>query len=346
MVRKNRTLYILILVCFLSGIINSCKNKSAPDISEIITELKINRLEKDLFSASSDNLDSHISFLKKKYGQFFDLYNHRIITIGGSEKKEYPDNLNQFLNDDVIKQIYNESIEIFPELENIREDLDLAFSYYKFYFPEKSMPEVYTYISGFNQSVVTDEKILGIGLDKYLGEDCDFYVRLGLPEYITKNMHPGKIIPDCMTAWANMEFDQSRPDFYKEDISNNLINNILFSGKIMYFLDAVLPDEQDSIKIGYSGNQIEWCKSHEIAMWDYLIENKLLFSTNAMVVKKMLNNSPFTQYFNNESPGRTGVWIGWQIIKSYMKNNKVELSELMTDKDYRNMLNNSGYNPG
>lgn len=343
--RINRTLYPLIFLCVLSGILNSCKNRRLPDISEIITELKIKRLEKDLFSTQEKKIEDHINSLEKKYGQFFDLYNHRIIAIGGSENKEYADNLQQFLNDEVINQIYNKSKEIFPDLENIHEGLDRAFSYYKYYFPEKTLPEVYTYISGFNQSVVTDENILGIGLDKYLGEDCDFYSRLGLPEYIKRNMFPKKIIPDCMNAWANMEFNQTEPDYYKEDISNNLINNMLYSGKIMYFLDAVLPDVEEGLKIGYSESQIEWCKNHETEMWDYLIEQKLLFSTNTMVVKKMLNNSPFTSYFNNESPGRTGVWIGWQIIKSYMKNNKVELPDLMADKDYRNILNNAGYNP-
>ena len=31
----------------------------------------------------------------------------------------------------------------------------------------------------------------------------------------------------------------------------------------------------------------------------------------------------------NDSPGRIGGWLGWQIVRSYMKNNNVTLPELL-----------------
>ena len=81
-------------------------------------------------------------------------------------------------------------------------------------------------------------------------------------------------------------------------------------------------------------------------MWEYLVENKLLFSSEKMVIRKLIGPAPFTSYFTTESPGRTGVWIGWQIVRKYAKNNKdLTPGEILYEMDYQKILRGSGYNP-
>lgn len=47
-----------------------------------------------------------------------------------------------------------------------------------------------------------------------------------------------------------------------------------------------------------------------------------------------------------EAPGRTGSWLGWQIINSYMaKHPETSLPELLRLKDSQALLNQSGYKP-
>lgn len=343
---KSKSLLYILLVQVIFFLLTSCRNENKPDISEIQTSIEIKRLDQDLFASIPDDTIEFISSLEYKYGKFFDLYNYRIISIGDSEEKLYIKNLLGFTNDPVIKQILEKCQIVFPQINEIQDGLNQGFRYYLYYYPDKPVPEVYTYLSGFNQSVITDERMLGIGLDKYLGADCDFYDRLAIPAYARRNMYPAKIVSDCMMAWALMEFDSGRPDYIREEIEDNLINNMLYNGKIMYFLDAVLPNEEESIKIGFSSQQLEWCINNEANMWDYLIENELIFSTDLMTMKKLLNKAPYTSYFTDESPGRSGIWIGWQIIRSYMKKTGISLQELMADNNYRKILNESGYNPG
>ena len=55
-------------------------------------------------------------------------------------------------------------------------------------------------------------------------------------------------------------------------------------------------------------------------------------------------NGKFYLESDNDSPGRIGVWIGWQIIKSYMKNNDVTLQKLM-DTSPEIIYNKSKYKP-
>ena len=81
-------------------------------------------------------------------------------------------------------------------------------------------------------------------------------------------------------------------------------------------------------------------------MWTYLLEHKLLFSTDYMTIRKLVYPAPFTVYFTNESPGRSVVWIGYKIIEGYMENNKdVTLLQLMQESDYQKILRKSNYKP-
>ena len=114
----------------------------------------------------------------------------------------------------------------------------------------------------------------------------------------------------------------------------------------MYFLDCIFPDDPDYLKIGYLPDKIKWCKEHENAMWTYLIENKLLYSNDHMNIRRFIGPGPFTSSFTTESPGKAGVWIGWQIVRQYMKKNpQVTLPVLMKENDSQKILSQSGYAP-
>ncbi|MDX1283621.1 MAG: hypothetical protein R3182_01350, partial [Draconibacterium sp.] len=152
-------------------------------------------------------------------------------------------------------------------------------------------------------------------------------------------MHKNKILSDAAYAWGITEFE--------DRVSvTNLLGNMVQSGKMMYLVDAMLPHIHDSLKIGYTGNQLEWCRNNEAQMWTYLIEKEMLYSTQRMDAVRYINDAPTTSGFPIESPGRTGVWIGWQIVRKYMKENpEITLPELMKNKDYQKILNLSRYSP-
>jgi hypothetical protein len=121
---------------------------------------------------------------------------------------------------------------------------------------------------------------------------------------------------------------------------------MIHQGKLMFFVDALLPEMQDSLKIGYTAKQIDWCERNEAQMWSQLIEYKMLYSNKRMDIIRYINNSPTTSGFPLESPGRTGVWIGWQIVRQYMeKFPETTLGDLMKNVDYQQILNDSKYFP-
>jgi hypothetical protein len=252
---------------------------------------------------------------------------------------EYPGFLQSFLTHPASVESKLKVDSVFPDTNAIEKEILLAFRYYKYHFPDKEVPHIYTCISGFNQSIIIDENILGISLDKYLGQDCELYKRLALHEYKRSNMYPGKIGTDAMQGWITSEMDIG-------DDKHNLIDNMIYHGKIMYLMDAMFPECSDYLKIGFTEEQIEWCVKNEALMWTYLIEERLLYSTDRMTLRRYLSPGPFSGGFTEHSPGKAGVWIGWQIVRKFMeKNEGMKLKDLIEENDHQKILAGSQYAP-
>ena len=331
---------ILSIVLFYHSCTCSNRNTKEENGKKIEkTLIKIHRFEKDLFSINLDSVSSSISKLRKKYGEFFDIYNYKIIQLGSFKDPKYPEELKQFITDYYMTLDYNRVMEVFPDVKDIQKELNLAFINYASYFPEKKIPKVYTCISGWNQSVFTADTILGIALDKYLGQNCDFYEKLGLSRYMMYTMRREYIVPDCMRAWGYMEFEL-------KDSAANVLNNLLYEGKMVYLLKKLLPELHDTVILGFRPDQLKWCENNLKQMWTYLAEHKMLFSSDYMTIRKLFYPAPFTAFYTNESPGRATIWLGYKIIEAYMENNKgITLLQLMNDTQYQKILRNSKFNP-
>lgn len=316
----------------------SSEHKQA-DIEHIDLEIDIKRLEKDLFEVDIDSISTEVKSLESKYGDFFDIFNNLIIRIGSSGSPAYEDHLKGFLTDFDIYRLYNEVETVFPEIETTEKELETGFRHFLHYFPDYPVPQVYTFISGFNQSVVTADSILAFGLDKYLGRDHRFYAELQLPVFRRKNMYAEKIPSDCMIGWAMTEFEFDESD-------ENLLGHMIYHGKMIYFANLVLPHQHDTLKMGFTYDELEWCRKNENNMWTYLVENKLLFSNDALTIGQFINEGPFTSGFSRESPARAAIWLGWQIVNSYMeRNGHVSPEELMLEDDHQRILNSARYKP-
>ena len=334
---KKQIFYLLLLGLILSGC--SGGNDFKVDVSDIEVQLDIKRLDQDLFQVNMDSIYEEIPAMQEKYGAFYEIYNRYVISIGNSNSKAYPDNLNAFLTDFMINKAYEAVQSKYPEIQSIEEGLIRGFKHFRYYFPEKQIPAVYTYIGGYNQSIVVGDSILGIGLDKYLGRDYEFYDKLGFSNYLQKKMYKEKIPSDCLHSWAETEW-------VFNDSIDNVMTNMLYRGKLLYFTRAMFPRAHDTLITGFTGNELQWVQANEQQMWDYLIDKKLLYSTDYMTINKLVNPAPFTSGFPEESPGQAVNWLGWQIIQAYMdQNSRITLGELMEEDDYQMILTESRYHP-
>ena len=319
------------MVILVTSFFQSCKQ--LPEVP-----IKIERLEQSLFTIPIDSIPASIHRLEQQYGELLYMYCGGVISIGTPRDADYPEELTRFLTDSDMNRAYKRVMEVFPDLNVIEKGLSKAFSRYQSVFPDRVIPSVYTVISGFNQSMITSDTILVIALDKYLGKEEDMYISLNLANYQRYVMDRKYVVPDCMKAWLYTEFPSI-------DSVDNVLNNILYEGKMIYALHQFLPETPDSLIFGFTPDQVNWCRNNMAQMWTFLVEKKLLYSTDFFTINKLIGPAPFCSLFTRESPGRAAIWLGYQIINSYMKNNKVTLESLLLDNDYQLILSKAKFKP-
>ncbi|MFH1120460.1 MAG: hypothetical protein V1775_11615 [Bacteroidota bacterium] len=337
MMKYLRQLFLLILqVAFL---LTSCNRPEGtpgaePEETSVAetksVSVKIRRYEKALFEIPKDDFSSGLKKIAPEY---------KIFLGDNYSSPEEMNQLSQFVADRQNQEVYAECLKRFPDMNKLSNGFSDAFTRMAKEVPEIRIPAIYTYVSGFDfgYPVKYTDSALIIALDIYLGSDYKGYGKMGIPVYISSRFTPAHILPDCMKEMAL--------PLIRNKKNPVLLDAMIEEGKTLYFTDVMLPETDDNLKIGYTGEQSDWCSLNENNLWEFLIGQELLFSTDARSMSMFMTDGPFTASFSQESPARTGVWLGWQIVRSYMKKNKVSISELMADTDSQKILEKSGYKP-
>ena len=309
------------------------------DVSGIQIQMEVERFDRSLFEMNPDTLEASIGSLYTLYGDFFDVFNVHIINIGPASARRYPSYLSMFINDPTNREVYAYVSEVFGEMEEINRTLTDGFRHYLYHHPDSALPRVVGYVSRFNQGLLTVDHFVGVGLDQYLGSNCSYYEMMGTPRYLVRNKVPERIPVDVMMAWATQVYPYN-------DSLDNVLNRMVHQGMLSYFVDAMYPGMEEAFKMGFSADQMKWCINNEKQMWTHLVEEKLLFSTEPLVIRKLTEDAPNTRYFTVESPGRAAVWQGLQIVRAFAaRNPQLSLNQVLSQRDYQEVLRQSRYNP-
>ena len=334
--------YCLVVIPASLLILSSCKNDPLDvDVSSVNTQpIKVQRLEQDVFSLNAGNMDKKTNEILQKYGP---LYNHYLLNpfgIRGTTDTNYKSQVLDFITDRDVRAAYKGTQALYGDLSAIENGVNLMVKRFKYHFPERKVPHrLVTLTSGWNYAFAYMDSALVISLDMYLGDTSMFYQMLRYPQYQARKMNRLHILPDIARGWLLTEFDNSMSE-------NTLLNHTIFYGKLFYTVNALLPDHADSLIIGYSAEQIKTANKYEKEYWSYMAEKNRLFENSLTTVRELTTDGPFTAAIGKECPPRIAMWLGWQIVKSYMKNNEeVSLQQLMSEKDAQKILNKSKYRP-
>ncbi len=336
----QKYLFILLTVAILTSC--SCNRKQQRTLNDDNTEAqlpaKLIRFDKELFAVRFNNFTDDIAKLREKYGDFFELYCTGILNISSPDSSNFPIQLKLFLEHEAVKEAHQAVVNTFTNISDINERLQEGFNSYTKEFPNKLVPKVYAYISGFNQSLMLTDSAVGVSLDMFLGRNYKPYSQLAIPRYKQKNMYKERIPAEVIKAWAIGEYQYN-------NVGGTLLAAMLNEGKLLYFVKTMIPNEADTVIMGFTQQELQWCKDNERNMWMDLAENNLLFETSYSTVSRMIEDSPFTPALSRDTPGRACCWIGYRIVQEYMKKRKVTLGELMAEANAKKILETSKYNP-
>ena len=290
-----RQIFIFLAFIMLSF---GCKeiNSKESEILSIPMELSIERFDKKFYLATADEIPE----LKTTYPFFFPEKFSDSVWI-----KRQKDSLQLLLLKNVEQK--------FASMASLEDDLEYLFKHLKYYFPRTPTPWVIGVINNvdYQSKTIYTDSLLLISLDTYLGPDHFLYE--GIPQYIRQEMDD-----KFLTSHVASKFAAKKIPPIKD---RSLLSQMIYFGKQVYLKEWVLPQSSDAQKMGYTDEQIQWVIDNEVYMWQYFVQKQLLYKTNPSLTQRFIEPAPFSKFYleiDNESPGRVGVWMGWQIIKSYM----------------------------
>lgn len=240
-------------------------------------------------------------------------------------------------------KIYREAVAKIDQ-KKLQKELQDLFSHIRHYFPKFKSPKVYLFSSALQMiqdPVFYDEKgnLLFIDITGFMGDKNPNYK--GLELYFQKSMNPNNIVPKVSRMFAEniVPFSTDHQKF---------IDLLIYNGKVMILQDAFLPDTPDYLKMNYTKQQYEWAVSNEGNIWNYFVENNLLFGDDHRLEERFISPGPFSKFYtdiDNESSPQIGIYTGWQICKKYLKEKpEVKLTDFLK-MDATEIFNQSGYKP-
>ncbi len=298
-------------------------NSKESDINSISISIKIDRFDK-LFHKSDSN---QIPNLKKRYPYLFPSKFHDSIWINRQK-----DTLQLFLLNEVEKG--------FPDMDFLESEIKYLFQHIKYYFPKTKIPHVIGLINNvdYQNKTIYRDSLLIISLDTYLGDSNLLYE--GIPKYIKQEMDQKFLTSHIAEKFADSKI--LTPE------NKSFLSQMIFYGKKLYLKDIILPNKSDAVKIGYKEDQINWAIENEKYIWEYILERELLYKNDITLKKRFLDPSPFSKFYleiDNESPGKIGQWLGWQIVRSFISNNpEVELYDILSMHE-ETLFKQSSYKP-
>ena len=318
-------------------ILGSCSENErcirTPDTSAINVDLNIDRLEIELFQLKT--FEEILQFLHRYptfTNHFLDSYEYPSDTILAKRT------LQLIKDQHIADTLYRETMETFGDLIELEIEFIEAFKKIKYYYPQFDVPRIQTAITGFYKDLFLSDSLIIIGLDHYLGKSATYHPQ-DIPQYILDRYEPENVVPMVVYFLSN---NFNRVEFSK----GTLLIEMIDFGKAYYFTKQMVPCATDAQIVGYSPDVLADVVANQETIWASFIQNELIYETNHEIKVKFIGERPKIPEIGSKCPGRIAAWLGYEIVKSYMKNNPgVILPELMSDSDAVKIFTQSGYKP-
>jgi hypothetical protein len=307
--------------------------------SEKPLKLKFARFDQALWALQKVSDTAAFTHINRDFPDFFPLFCIKIINIGGLQTPFFRNRLQEFVEDRYVQEVAASVDSIFPSsvLDRSMDELCEAFTHWHALFPKRVVPRVVTMVSGFNLGIACTSGDLALGLDCFLGQESRFYRLLRFPKYQVGLMTPEHLVSQALLGWIGTEFEPTQEGFLETCIAQ---------GKAQWLLEHLLPNVDDTLRLGMTAAQLEWCRDHEAEVWKNLADKKILFMKDLSAYRRYTADGPFTPGFPRESPGRLSHFVGYQIVSAFMAQNPgIQPKALMEWPDAASLLAKSKYRP-
>lgn len=295
-------------------------------------QLVFSRYEEMLFNLDTANFQEGLKGIQAEYRPFLD---------GDLDNPEAVKYLKDFAVDPFSILLYQKVKSAYPDLSEVKAVVERVYQHFIYYYPDIQLPtKVFTCVSGVNPeipAVLLLDDALVVSLDWYLDGD-EVYEKIGMPKYMSER-----------TGLATLAKDLG-VQLYKNHVQvghkqTNLLEEMVYAGKMLFFAEAMYPTITDQTLLGYSESQMNWIAENEGKVWADMVGNQILYKSDYELFRSFFSDGPFTNEYSHEAPPRLGEYLGLQIVRSYMNNHDCGLSELMQNTDLQGIFQDSKYKP-
>lgn len=335
---------ILYCILFAGALVAGCNaGPKTPDVSHIPIQVKIERFDELFFRIDTNNVSTGIKLLNDRYPDFVPTYFSQILGLGpfSDTSTALAAGVHRFVTNKDFRALQDSVEAHFKNIAPVEKELTQAFRLTRHYLPYFKAPKVVSFISAIgNYGAVTIDSLVGIGLDMHMGADFPVYRMIpDYPDYIVRKFTP-EYIPVNVMKVLQQHYVPPRNDGTK------LVEHFMDLGIQQYFLEKVLPETPEHIRLGYTKEQLDFCNENEQMVWQYFVQNKLLYAADWQVVTRYTGEGPSTQGLPGEAPGQIGAFVGYRIVQAFMKKHpEFTLEKLVNTQQVTAIFNEAKYRP-
>lgn len=311
-----------VVMTLLALFFSACSDKA--------TDVKFSRLEHLLFETPAERLSAELT----AKGAEFDT---PLLNLHPDDP-QYMQMLAEFVSDPMVRRIYEATDSIYSDLHDVELQLGKALAKAAQIYPEMRYERLYTLVTAdiddYQNRVFCNENELALSIDHY-AVGC---FPGAVPAYIERLSKREYIAPDCMAAMA-------RAHIAMPDGDMTLLDYAIAEGKTLYFLEETMPGVDDTLRLRYTGEHLDWMRENTANVWGWLLQQKLLYSKDLSQFHNLIDEAPKTNAFGEGSAPRTPFYIGLQIVRQYMKKSGASMQELFAETDSQKILTTAAWRP-
>ncbi len=322
----------------------ACDTDKTPQISfaqvkDANTQVEVNRMDLNLFE-SVDSYASALNWVKANRGQLAaDIYLNDIMRLNQATDSVCAEVVYSFVSNADWQSLQHEVGQYYSQNYDWNQLQQNLFKV-SASMPRLTTPQVFTFNSGFNVGVYPDSAVIGLGLEWFLSDTLGFLNRLApeaFPMYKRRKMAQKYLEKEAIKGWMLY-------NLFDESYMENMLEYIVFEGKVLATVEALYPNKPKQDIIGYSDEQWQWIQENETQMWKEFVKQELVYSSNQQELIRLTMDGPFTSGMSQNCPPKLGIYLGWQMVRDYVSENKdLTLPQLFNEVPAKKVL--SAYRP-
>ena len=327
MIRKIIGILLMAVAVLFSW---QCSREGGSNASD--TTIKIKRYDYLQCKYLLTNDLSALQKMNRHYPQATKLLIEDVLAIGEVDEHRINDKMLVYFSDTTLTKLMRDVEVKFKNLDKIESQLSEGFARLKRDVPALPVPRFYTQISALNQSIVVGDSILGISLDKYMGEDYPLYKNFYYKSQ-RYSMNPDRIVPDCFVFYLLSQY----PHLWATQ--HSLLDVMMHRGKIYWIVSQILKYDTIEDLMGYSKKDAAWCINNRKNLWKMMKDRNHLEAIDPLVIRSYMQVNSYIHIMGKDTPPAIGIWMGMQLIDTYMKKHKeLTYKELLEKTDYHQMM--------